>query len=140
MTPRQIFERDKRNGKVYSRWHFSTRSLPIFDEFRRLFYSKRRKIIPASLLGVISSLTLAVWYMDDGFKRRDSKGFYLCTSAYTLGGQDLLREILRKRFGLETRIQFQHELGRIFIPEAFSDRFNALVKPYILPVFKYKLL
>ncbi|MCL5432367.1 MAG: hypothetical protein M1484_04765 [Patescibacteria group bacterium] len=140
LKPRRILERDKRNGKIYSRWHFSTRSLPIFDEFRELFYSEKKKIISRSLINMVSPLALAIWYMDDGFKRKDSRGFYLCTSSFTIEEQDLLQEILRKRFDLGTKIHFQHQLGRIFIPSASAVRFNTLVKPYVLPVFNYKLL
>lgn len=140
LKSRQIVERDKRTGKHYSRWHFSTKSLPIFDEFRALFYRDGRKIIPPLLYEVLSPLSLAVWYMDDGFRRQDSRGFYLCTSSFTEEEQKLLQEILQTTFGFKTNIHHQHTLGRIFIPSAYADMFNNLVKPFILPEFQYKLL
>lgn len=140
LGPRHIDEKDKRSGKTYSRWHFSTRSLPIFDEFRELFYNNKKKIISLSLLKRITPFSLAVWYMDDGFRRQDSKGFYLCTSSYTMAEQNILQIILKKRFALQTKIHFQHELGRIFIPSAFADKFNEVIKPFVLPIFTYKLL
>lgn len=140
LKPRKIVEVDKRNDKQYSRWHFSTKSLPIFDEFRTLFYQNGRKIIPPSLDTLLSPLSLAIWYMDDGFRRRDSKGFYLCTSSFTEEEQDLLRGLLQRKFELLTRVHHQHELGRIFIPSVSADTFNNLVKPFVLPVFRYKLL
>lgn len=140
LVPRRIVEKDKRNGKSYSRWHFSTKSLPVFDEFRALFYKGRRKIVSSAPLFFMTPLSLAVWYMDDGFRRRDSKGFYLCTSSFSEAEQRILQHILRVKFALVTNIHHQHDLGRIFIPSASADRFNQLVKPYILPVFHYKLL
>ena len=140
MKPRQIVQVDKRSGKRYSRWHFSTKSLSIFDEFRILFYRNGRKIIPPLLDQIISPLSLAIWYMDDGFRRRDSKGFYLCTSSFTTDEQMFLQEILRTRFGLVTKIHHQHKLERIFIPSASADRFNSLTQNFVLPVFRYKLL
>lgn len=140
LVPRRIRQKDKRNGKNYDRWHFSTRSMPVFDEFRALFYKGRRKRISLALAKFITPLSLAIWYMDDGFRRRDSKGFYLCTSSFSEGEQRILQHILRVRFALTTNIHHQHDLGRIFIPSASADRFNQLVKPYILPVFQYKLL
>ncbi len=140
LDPRQIVEEDKRSGKTYTRWHFSTKSLPVFDEFRALFYKDRRKIIPPALAKLITPLSLAIWYMDDGFRRRDSKGFYLCTSSFSEAEQKVLQRILKIKFALVTNIHHQHDLGRIFIPSAFADRFNQLVRPYVLPVFQYKLL
>jgi len=140
LVPRHIVEKDKRNGKNYGRWHFSTRSLPVFDEFRALFYKERRKIISSALVRLLTPLSLAVWYMDDGFRRRDSKGFYLCTSSFSEAEQKILQHVLHVKFALTTTIHHQHDLGRIFIPSAFADRFNQLVKPYILSIFQYKLL
>ena len=140
LLPRQIVEKDKRNGKTYKRWHFSTKSLPLFDEFRTIFYKRRKKFISERLENFISPLSLAIWYMDDGFRRRDSKGFYLCTSSFSDKEQKILQYILNAKFALITNIHHQHALGRIFIPSASADRFNQLIKPNILPIFKYKLL
>ncbi len=140
LTPRIISEIDKRNGKVYTRWHFSTKSLPLFDEFQKLFYVGKRKIIPTNFGELITPLSLAIWYMDDGFIRKDSKGFYLCTSSYTQEEHILLTKALHKRFDLLTRIHHQRQYCRTFIPSASADKFNALVKPYILQDFDYKLL
>lgn len=140
LRPRVIKEVDKRNGKTYSRWHLSTKSLPIFDEFKELFYLEGKKIIPSCLEKIFTPLSLSIWYMDDGFRRKDCKGFYLCTSSYTLGEQKILQEVLRLRFGIETRIHHQRQYMRLFIPSAFAERFNSLVKPFTLPIFRYKLL
>ena len=140
LNPRAIVEKDKRNGKIYKRWHFSTRSLPIFSIFQDLFYKGKRKIIPVNISEMMSNLSLAVWYMDDGFRRRDSKGFYLCSSSFTSQEQEILRKMLFAKFGLETRIHHQRKWERIFVPSAFSDMFNDIIKKHIIPVFDYKLL
>lgn len=140
LKPRQIFEVDRRNRKTYSRWHFSTKSLPIFEEYRELFYINGKKVVPACLFHIITPLSLAIWYMDDGFRRLDSKGFYLCTSSFTGEEQNELQKLLHTRFNLDTRIHHQHELSRIFVPSAYADLFNNLIKPFVLPIFRYKLL
>ncbi len=140
LQPRHIIERDKRNGKTYSRWHFSTKSLPVFDEFRSAFYRNGRKIIPSLIDKMLTSLSLAIWYMDDGFRRKDSKGFYLCTSSFTQEEHVRLQDVLLKIFDIQTSIHHQHELERIFIPSRYADKFNNLIKPFVLPEFQYKLL
>ena len=140
LMPRAILAKDKRNGKTYKRWHFSTKSLPIFSKFRDIFYKNGRKIIPTDISEMLSNLSLAIWYMDDGFRRRDSKGFYLCSSSFTSKEQEILQKMLFIKFGLKTNIHHQHELERIFIPSAYSDKFNNLIKQFVLPVFAYKLL
>jgi len=140
LKPRIIFETDKRTGKTYSRWHFSTKSLPIFSEFRDIFYKNKKKIIPLNISEMMNDLSLAIWYMDDGFRRRDSKGFYLCSSSFTSKEQKILLKMLLEKFGIEARIHHQREFERIFIPSAFSDRFNNLIKRFVLPTLSYKLI
>ena len=140
LKPREIFERDKRNGKIYKRWHFSTRSLAIFEEFKNLFYAQKKKVIPECIDDLITDQSLAVWYMDDGYKRKDCKGLYLCTSSFTNREQEMLQKVLWNKFKLMTKVHYQHCLAKIFVPSVSADRFNTLVKPYILPVFRYKLL
>ncbi|HCM38314.1 TPA: hypothetical protein DIS61_06705 [Patescibacteria group bacterium] len=140
LKPRAINETDKRSGKVYSRWHISTKSLQLFDEFRALFYRGRIKIVPRNLEALITPLSLAIWYMDDGFRRKDSKGFYLCTSSYTQEEHKVLQEVLFKRFMILTKVHHQREYLRMFIPSASANTFNGLIKPYVLPDLNYKLL
>src|SRR3990167_3753425 len=140
LEPRQVFDFDKRNSKTYSRWHFSTRSLPIFDEFREMFYLNGKKIVPKSISKLLTPLSLAIWYMDDGFRRKDSKGFYLCTSSYTQEEHKVLQEVLFKRFMILTKVHHQREYLRMFIPSASANTFNGLIKPYVLPDLNYKLL
>jgi len=140
LRPRRINEIDKRNNKAYPRWHFSTRTLSLFDEFRELFYRGGRKVIPSCLGKMISPLSLAVWYMDDGFKRKDCRGFYLCTSSYTRGEQKAIGRVLRVCFGIKTKIHYQRQYQRIYVPAKFTEYFNGLVRPFVLPVFAYKLL
>jgi len=97
LPPRIISRVDKRNGKTYTRWHFSTKSLPILSEFRNMFYKEGKKIVPPNISGMMDNLSLAIWYMDDGFRRRDSKGFYLCTSSFSDKEQKILQYILNAK-------------------------------------------
>lgn len=97
-------------------------------------------MVPINLNRLLSPLSLAIWFMDDGFKRKDSKGFYLCTSSFTNEEQYIIIKAIFHCFGIETRIHHQKKYERIFIPAKHAEVFNKIVKPFVLPVFKYKLL
>ena len=58
----------RENGKVFHSHSFSTTSCPQLRPFYDLFYPApaRMRVFPASLSMLMTSLTLAVWYMDDG--------------------------------------------------------------------------
>jgi len=130
---------DRRTCKKYYHCRFSTRSIPIFDYWRNLFYKNRRKIIPKSIAKLMSPLVLAIWYMDDGYLRKDCKGIYLCTSGYKLKEQKILQKMLLKKFSLKTKLHFASGNVRIYIPSSEVQSFIKIIKRYILPSFSYKL-
>lgn len=139
LKPYQIFVHDKRNDRVYEHWRFSTYSLPIFKSWRRLFYSNRRKIIPQRVTRLLNPLSLAVWYMDDGFRRTDCKGLYLCTSAYSMKEQNILQNSLEKKFNVKTSLHFARSNARIYVCSSEVNKFCTLIQEFILPIFRYKL-
>lgn len=139
--PHQLDRVDSRNGKIYYHYLFSTKISFALMKYHKLFYSAKGKIIPKNLIFLLrDKLSLAVWYMDDGFKRTDCNSLYLCTSGFILKEQKFLQEILQKNYGLQTKIHFAGRNARIYFPVSSAKRFCDLIKPFVLPMFSYKLL
>ena len=139
-NPYKIGYIDRRSNKTYFNYRFATKSIEYFDFWNRRFYRNGRKIIPKDITKILKSpLSLAVWYMDDGYRRKDCRGLYLCTSGYTYLEQTLLQKALFQNFSIETRIHYAAGNIRLYIPSAYYDRFINLVRKYILPYFSYKL-
>lgn len=139
LQPYQLFFKDKRNGQIYEHWRFATYSLPLLNTWRETFYRNKKKIIPKQVVNLLNPLSLAVWYMDDGFRRSDCKGLYLCTSAYSMEEQHILQKALEKRFHIQTVLHFARANVRIYIPSAQVNKFCSIVEPFLLPTFFYKL-
>jgi hypothetical protein len=130
----------KRKKQTYYHWRFATRSLPVFNYWRKFFYKGKKKCIPREISQFLDNpLSLAVWYMDDGFRRRDCRGLYLCTSCFSKEEHILLQNCLRINFGIDTRVHFAAGNTRLYIPAAFAEQFCRIIKPFILPSFSYKL-
>ena len=139
--PHQLNRVDNRNGKIYYHYLFSTRSSVVFKEYFQMFYTGRKKTLPQNLMVLLKSkLSLAVWYMDDGFKRSDCNALYLCTSGFSLKEQKFLQEVLQKLHGFETKIHFAGKNARIYFPVRSAKKFCDLIRPYVLSNFNYKLL
>lgn len=68
--------------------HFQIRYLiPNWD----YFYPERKKIIPHNIQSFLHDpLSLAVWFMDDGYKRSDCNALRLGTDSFTKDEQYLL--------------------------------------------------
>ena len=139
--PRIIREKDKRTGKVYSRLHFSTYSTSELNKWRDIFYCNRRKIIPPNIESMLKSkVSLAIWFMDDGYKRNDCAAIRLNTDAFNCDEQIILIQCLRKNFKIKSHLHKKGKWFNIYIPKDEADKFCNIVKPYILPSFRYKLL
>lgn len=124
----------KNNGRRIA-YRFTTRSLPIFTNLYNQFFLKGKKKIPTNIL--LSPLTLAVWFMDDGSKSRSS--VYLNTQQFSLEEQKLLQDILHKQWKIETTLNKDKEYWRIRVRVSSIKKFIELIKPYLLPQFYYKL-
>ncbi len=137
--PYSLFHKG-RGGKSTKRWRFSTRTLTVFDEYFFRFYVNRKKVIPSLIQNdLIHPVTLATWYMDDGYLRTDHSGAYLCTSSFTVAENKLLQKSLLNVYGLETAIHFAGKYPKLHIPSRSLQHFLTLVEPYVIECFNYKL-
>jgi len=139
-NPRFVEEIDKRTKKVYKSWHFSTYSINVFDFYRKLFYKGKIKIIPNNITELLNSpLSLAIWYMDNGYKRNDCNALRLSTDSFQLNEQKLLQKCLKDNFGIENKLHKKREKWNIYIPNSETVKFCRIVEPYIVPEMKYKI-
>lgn len=105
MSPMGSEYYDSRYGKKYFWWRFQTRRFPEFKKVAELFYKGKRKIVPGNISKILTDpISLAVWYMDDGGRRKDCHGMFLNTLSYTKTEQIRLQKCLLKNFGISTRI------------------------------------
>jgi len=75
--------------------------------------------------------------MDDGYKA--VTGFYICTDSYSLEDNTFLATILSNKFNLDTSVHKTTNGHRLYISSKSKDKFIALMQPYIIPHFVYKI-
>ena len=117
-------------GKQHTSVFFLLRQ--YFRAWRSIFYEGRIKIVPRDLPG--SSLTLAVWYMDDGCWT--GKKALICTESFEGIYRENMQKALMDQYGIETVVG---KNGRLVIRKKSHDQFFALITPHIIPSMKYKL-
>lgn len=133
--------------KDNKQWYFQTRFLPEIKIYKDFFYPSNKKIIPKNIVSLlVSPLSLAVWYMDDGsldFRPKDHYNFSFSTNAFSLNDNKLLVNALKINFGVEARIHTplcrNKRYPEIYIGKDGRDQFFKIVKPYILDCFSHKL-
>lgn len=138
--PHILYETDKRSNVVGVRWYFSTRALTELHLYYALFYQDKKKIIREALLHYfIHPRSLAVWLMDDGYKRNDCDAIRLSTDCFSYEEQKILQWCLEKNFGICSTLHRKGTTWNIYIPHRAMERMRILIAQYILPSMQYKL-
>ena len=117
-------------------YRFFTKQHKDLTTLYGLFYKNKRKIIPKNLK--LDPMSIAIWYMDDGSKSRDSD-VYLNTQQFSLLDQKKLLNCLRK-FGINARLNKDKKYYRIRILKESIKNFMSIVAPHMAPSMKYKLV
>ena len=124
----------KGNGKRIA-YRFYTRQHPELTQLAHLFYKDGKKVIPRIL---IDSVSLAIWYMDDGSKCRDSD-IYLNTQQFTFNDQQYLLEILAS-FGIHARLNKDKNYFRIRLLKESIPKLKDLISDHVIDDMRYKLV
>lgn len=126
-------QKDKRNNNTYYSCGAWIKSNPELNKFYEMSYKNKKKFISYELLNYFTPLSLAVLFMDDGYK--STRGYNIATNCFTINDISLLRQKL-KEWNLETTIQGNN---RLYIKAESKETFNNLVSKFIIPSMRYKL-
>lgn len=129
---------DSRTNRTYSHCIMRTRTSVLLERFRDIFYSKEKKNLPKDLPKVINWMILAVWIMDDGYKRNDCRAFRLNTQGYSFEEQQIVQKSLGM-LGIDTVIQRHKNSFCIYIPSKSFDTVVQGIKKFIIPSMSYKI-
>jgi hypothetical protein len=138
--PHILYERDKRSGKVGIRWYFATHADAELHWYYELFYQNKIKVIREDIIDHFTHpRSLAVWLMDDGYKRNDCDAVRFSTDCFSYEEQEILQKCLFRNFGICSKLHRKGTAWNIYVPSSEMDKMRALCVPYIIPVMQYKL-
>ena len=123
----------------YCRWQ--SNAGPAFGRWRKYFYPDGKKIIPNDIGNFLTEpITLAVWYMDDGYFNKTDRNSYIYLGRTTRDEADILQKAIRKNFEIEAKIYDKKNKGfALFFGALETKKLQALVFPFIIPSLRYKL-
>lgn len=126
--------------KVYQKYWFSTISIGSLRFYSQLFYVKHKKVVPKIIDKLVTPLSLAVWFMDDGsLKSKYNKARVINTQSFDDISLKRLQDMLLKKFHIQTTLRMQPEGKQIYIPSAEAEKFVQVIRPYIIPSMEYKI-
>jgi hypothetical protein len=139
-----VLTKPQHYGRTNSVW-FRTISHPELTKLQQIFYRDGKKIIPANdiVAFLSSSITIAVWFMDDGnavMRKGKLCGYNLNTQSFTREENELLAEVFSALYDISCTVERNHDYYRLAIWQAPSrKKFSDLIQEHILPSLKYKI-
>jgi hypothetical protein len=116
-------------------YRFSTRQTQELTGLHGMFYASGRKLIPPQLQ--LDSVMLAVWFMDDGSRCRESD-VYLNTQQFSRADQERCIQML-SRMNIESTLNRDKEYWRVRIKKSSISILYDIIFAHIIPSMKYKL-
>jgi hypothetical protein len=119
---------------------FSTKTHPLFNYYRNLFYKTGRKLITQTILEQLNPRSLAIWVCDDGSYSKIQDYIILCTNSYTLEEHKLMKEFFENKFGLSPTIGFRDKkYYYLRFKQNDSKKLINIIKPFIPKSMLYKI-
>lgn len=114
---------------------------------KKKFYLGKKKIIPNNIKELlVTPLSLAVWYMDDGtLDKRNKYHFNSMIASYCFSFEEceVLKQTLQENFQVNASVtkckMREKTYPRIYIKSESMENFIKVIKPFIHPVFNYKI-
>jgi len=120
--------------------YLSTKTHPIFNYYRNLFYKNGKKLITEDLLNHLNAKSLAFWICDDGSYSKKQGYIILCTNSFSLEEHKLMKEFFNKRFGLDPTIGFRDsKYYYLRFKQKDSQKLIKIIKPFIPQSMRYKI-
>ena len=96
-----------RKGKVHTSYRFNTRS--VLKEYRTKWYLENKKRLPTDIEQMFTPLFISVWFACDGTKVIGSRGAKFDVTAYSPEERQVLKQLFKKKYNIESVINRQGE-------------------------------
>lgn len=129
-----------KKNKVLHTIDFATRTHPVFNYYRKLFYKKGIKVISKELLEKLTPRALAFWICDDGSYCKKQEYIILCTNSFSLEEHKLMKDFFNKKFNLNPKIGFRD--GKYYylrFSKNDTKKLVSLIEPFISKMMRYKI-
>lgn len=141
--PKKIERIHPKSKQKYYYLRLQSHSSPFFGKLRQQLYNTAgKRQIPKEISELLkSNLTLAVWYMDDGYYYQRDKSAHIYLPKLNPDEIKLLINVLASNYNLKPKwyCRPDRESCQLNFTGQEKNKLFRLVKPYIIPSLKYKL-
>ena len=138
--PMKVHAHHKKSGMYYDSLRIYSRTNVLLEPFWEYFYGTSGKQVPLNISSLLRHpLAVAVWLMDDGYKRNDCNAFRFNTDAFAYEDQLRLCAALQTNFGIACSMHRKGKYWNIYVPQRSFGRLVDMTKRYVIPSLQYKI-
>lgn len=130
-----------KSGATYKYCRWQSSAGPAFGKWRKYFYPNGKKIIPNDIGEILTEpITLAVWYMDDGYFNKMDSNSYIYLGRVARAEAEILQKAIKKNFDIVATVYDKKAKGfALFFGAKETKKLQALISPFIIESLRYKL-
>jgi hypothetical protein len=130
-----------KTGSTYKYYRHQSTATPIFGKWHAMFYKNGNKKVPEDIKNLLKSpLSLAVWYMDDGYYYARDRNAYIYLGRVSRREAELVSKAIMHNFNIHTHVYDKKKKGyALFFTVAETKKLLRIVAPHCIPLFAYKL-
>lgn len=139
--PNYLERKHPKTKRTYKYWRHQSNATPYLGSLRKLFYPNNKKIIPDNLsLLVKDPITLAIWYMDDGYYCERDKTAHIYLGRVSKQEAEIVSKMIFHNFNIKNKVvDKKHKGFVIYFPNKSIPRLQKVIGRYIIQSMKYKL-
>ena len=125
-------------------YRVQSKAHPKLTAIRNRVYIEGHKVIDPHMLTMLDAEALAIIFMADGNRKMSGdmvKPLYrIHSNGFSYGDNILLKRAIKEKLAIEFNVERQatNKWG-LTLPKAYNELFEAVVKPFILESFSYKI-
>jgi len=143
----QIYQNNAIGKSGYSDNKIYTCNTLCSNDYREIynkFYINGKKIITKELLDELDEISLAFWFMDDGYycKHENITGYYeLATHSFKENENILISNVLKEKFDIDSKLKFDKRCNKFYLvfKTKSTEKIAKLIFRYIPKSMQYKL-
>lgn len=133
---------DKRKNSVMYSFHTITHHEMNF--FQKLFYENNKKVVRNDIGLHLTSLGLAVWFMDNGTLMHNQVNYRFSTDGFTRDENHMLSNIMKANFDLNVKVCEYERQNKKYYYLSLNKRnamnMTEIILPHMVDCMKYKIM
>ncbi|MCX6810625.1 MAG: hypothetical protein NTY30_02740 [Candidatus Berkelbacteria bacterium] len=127
-------------GKVFTNIWFNTVSHVALRYYGKAFYKDKIKTIPINIAKLLTPVSMAVWFMDDGsIKSKFHKTLLINTQSFPKDKLEFLQKAIFQKFQINSNLRKQKEGFQLEFRGQDATRLAEIIEPYLVASMNYKI-